>query len=130
MSDDALDVIFEGLCNVLEPRAAVDFGGVSKGLWSPTQAPLQQLRADHEAAAALCHKLGMRSCKELREAKMVDCQCKGSRLSPTDLATLGTLGLSLPALRVLHLSGLPTDAAGPDGVQRLMARLGTGAPTP
>jgi hypothetical protein len=34
----------------------------------------QQLSAqgcDHEAAAALCLKLGLRSCKELREAKWV-----------------------------------------------------------
>ena len=62
---------------------------------------------------------------------MLDCQyCKGSRLSPTNLATLGTLGLMLPALRFLHLSGTPssaTDTTGPDGVQRLLAGLGAGA---
>ena len=142
LSDDALGVVFEGLCNVLEPRAAVDFGLVNKELWSSTLAPRQQLRADHEAAAALCHKLAtsatsdtpwVRSCKELREANMLDCQCKDSRLSPTDLATLGTLGLVLPALRVLHLSGeaqreFSTGTASPDdGVQRLLAGLGAGA---
>ena len=141
LSDDALGVVFEGLRNVLEPRAAVDFGLVSKELWYSTLAPRQQLRADHEAAAALCHKLAtsatsatpwVRSCKELREAKMLDCQCKDSRLSATDLATLGTLGLVLPALRVLHLSGeaqreFSTGAASPDGVQRLLAGLGAGA---
>ena len=37
-----------------------------------TQAQRQQLRADHEAAAALCLKMGMRSCKELRGAKQTD----------------------------------------------------------
>ena len=62
---------------------------------------------------------------------MLDCQyCKGSRLSPTNLATLGTLGLMLPALRFLHLSGTPSSATdtigGPDGVQRLLAGLGAG----
>ena len=83
---------------------------------------LQQLRADHEAAAALCHKVGMRSCKELREARQFNWQ--NTHLSATDLATLGSLGSVLPALQHLYLSDSEGAA---DGVQRLAERLGTGA---
>ena len=39
-------------------------------------------------------KMGMRSCKELREAKQIECFTKG--LSSAELATLGTLGSVLP----------------------------------
>jgi len=52
---------------VLDPGVAVDFGSITNELWKATQALRQQLRTDHEAAAALCRKVGMRSCKELRE---------------------------------------------------------------
>jgi len=69
-----------------------------------------------EEAAALCVKLGMRSCKELREAKTVYWHCKG--LSTADLATLAALGSKLPALTQLTLDE-PSGSAGPDGVQRL-----------
>jgi len=82
-----------------------------------------KLRADYEAAAALCLKMGMRSCKELREAKMV----RPGRLSANDLATLvGTLISVLPALEELTLwTGW---SAGPaDGVQRLVEKLGAGS---
>jgi len=64
-----------------------------------TPAVRQQLRADHEVAAALCVKLGLPSCKELREATLVRWSDKG--LSADDLATLGLLGSVLPALRKL-----------------------------
>eukprot|EP00964_Phaeocystis_antarctica_P078499 scaffold48819_cov58-Phaeocystis_antarctica.AAC.2 len=66
--------------------------------------------------------MGLRSCKELREAKEVRCQYPG--LSAADLALLGTLGSVLPALEDLYLS---KPAAGPDGVQRLAAGLSAGA---
>ncbi len=107
---------------MLDTRIAVTFSSTSSELRAVTQAPRKQLRADHEAAAALCLKLGMRSCKELREAKMVRCYRK--RLSADDLATLGTLGSVLPALESLVLC---EPAAGPDGVQRLAEGLGAGA---
>ena len=68
-------------------------------LREPTQAQQQQLRAEHEAAAALCLKVGLRSCKELREARDVDWVEKG--LAAANLATLGSLGAVLPALEVL-----------------------------
>ena len=57
------------------------------------------MRADHEAAAALCLKLGLRSCKELREETNFSWFNKG--LSAANLATLGTLGSLLPALKGL-----------------------------
>jgi hypothetical protein len=89
-----------------------------------TPALRQQLRADHEVAAALCIKMGLRSCKELREATSVHWEDKG--LSAADLATLATLGSVLPALVGLILSE-GSDAAGPDGVQRLVEGLIAGA---
>ena len=122
LGNDVLGIIFGWLCNPLNPRAALDFSSASLGLREPTQALLQQLRADHEAAAALCRKVGMLSCKELCEAKMVDWRDKG--LSSHDLALLGTLGSVLPALEGLVLI---EPAAGPDGGQRLAAGLGAGA---
>ena len=56
---------------MLDPGVAVDFGSITNELWKATQALRQQLRTDHEVAAALCRKVGMRSCKELREAKWI-----------------------------------------------------------
>ena len=121
LSADEQRLVFVQLCNVLEPRIAVYLSSVSNELREPTQALLLQLRADHTMAAALCREVGMRSCKELREAKSVYWRCKG--LSSDDLATLGTLGLVLPALEDLRLFE-PTAV---DGVQRLLAGLGAGA---
>ena len=70
----------------------------------------------------MCLKVGMRSCKELREAKEVYWGGKG--LTAADLALLGTLGSVLPALEMLDLC---QTTAGPDSVQRLAAGLGAGA---
>ena len=122
LSGDEQCVIFSQLCNVLDTRIAVAFSSTSSELRAVTQAQRQQLRADHEAAAALCLKMGMRSCKELRGAKQIDCFNKG--LSSAELARLGTLGSVLPSLKMLRLTE-PT--AGPDGVPRLAERLGAGA---
>eukprot|EP00964_Phaeocystis_antarctica_P011520 scaffold6373_cov64-Phaeocystis_antarctica.AAC.4 len=90
LSGDEQRILFTQLCNVLDPRTAVYLSSASLELWELTQALLQQLRADHKAAAALCRKVGLRSCKELREAKYASWQSKG--LTATDLALLGTLG--------------------------------------
>ena len=122
LSGDEQLVIFSRLCNVLDPGVAVAFGSASNELRELTQAPRQQLQADHEAAAALGRKAGKRSCKELRRAKRVEWFHKG--LSSDDLALLGTLVSLLPALERLILS---EPAAGPDGVQRLAEKLGEGA---
>ena len=130
LSGDEQRILFTQLCNVLDPRVAVDFSTASLELWEPTQALLPQLRADHEAAAALCRKVGMRSCKELREAKKIQWEFKG--LTSADLALLGALGSVLPALQELTL--LENSAAAGllrwrrhDGVQRLAKGLGAGA---
>ena len=121
ISEDQHRSIFGQLCNVLEPRLAVYFGSASRELWALTQALRQQLRAEHEAALALCLKMGMRSCKVLREAKEIDCRHKN--LSGADLATLGKLGSVLHKLEWLILIDAPIHT----GVQRLVERLGPGA---
>ena len=103
LSGDEQCVIFSQLCNTLDPGVAVAFGSISNELRALTPALLQQLKADYEVATTLCRKVGKRSCKELREAKTIDCFRKG--LSSAELATLGTLGSVLPALETLHLCG-------------------------
>ena len=137
LSGDEVGIIFERLCNAVEPGVAVAFSSASNELRKQTQALWQQLRAEHEAAAALCLKLGMRSCKKLREAKKIRiCDDDGETttakesnshngdLSAADLGTLGTLGSGLPVLEKLALFNI---AANPDGVQRLAEGLGAGA---
>ena len=126
LSGDQHRSIFTQLCNVLDPGVAVALSSVSNELWTATKGLLPQLRADHEAAAALCLKMGHRSCKELREAKKIKWIEKG--LSVADLALLGTLGSVLPALEVLVLTERSAGPeAGPDGVQQLAMGLGVGA---
>ena len=117
LSGDEKRIIFSQLCNVLEPRIAVAFGSASSELQELTQAPRQQLKADHEAAAALGRKARKWSCKELREAK--ETIWERNALS-ADLALLGTLESVLPALERLRLLS-------PVGVQRLAVKLGAGA---
>ena len=129
LSGDEQGIILGQLCNALEPRLAVYFSSASSELRVLLTQPMrQQLRADHEVAAALCRKLGMWNyitcCKELREAWQVTWWNK--RLSAADLATLGKLGSVLPALVYLTLRE-DSGSLGPDGVQRLAAGLGAGA---
>eukprot|EP00964_Phaeocystis_antarctica_P097737 scaffold63816_cov63-Phaeocystis_antarctica.AAC.5 len=125
LSGDEQGIILGQLCNTLEPRLAFDFSSASSELRALlTPALQQQLRADYETAAALCHKVGMSSCKELREADGISWHDKG--LSAADMATLGTLGSVLPALCSLSLwEGSGAD--GPDGAQRLAEGLNAGA---
>ena len=119
LPDEIQQVVFGQLCNALDPRSAVDYSSASKGLREPMQrvgegagkSPLQQLKEENAAAAALCLKAGVQSCKALREAKEI-AWCNNG-LSTTDLATLGKLTPVLPALERLvpvsytHLT-LPT----------------------
>ena len=124
LSGDEQRVIFNRLCNVLDPGVAVAFSSTSNELWELTQAERQQLQADYEAAAALGRKAGKRSCKELREAKRISFT-HSPHLSSDDLSLLGTLGSVLPALETLFLF---CELAAPgDGVQRLAEKLGAGA---
>jgi len=125
LSGDEQGIILGQLRNTLEPRLAMYFSSASTELRALlTPAVRQQLRDDHEVAAALCVKMGMRSCKELREAAEVSFSDKG--LSAADLATLGLLGSVLPALESLILSER-SGSAGPDGVLRLAEGLVAGA---
>ena len=121
LSGDEQRILFTQLCNVLEPRTAVYLSSASNELRTSTQALLPQLRADHEAATALCLKVGLRSCKELREAKQIDWFGRG--LTAADLTLLVTLGSVLPALETLILDS----TASPGGVKRLAEGLGAGA---
>ena len=124
LSADEHGIILGQLCNALEPRLAVYFSSASSELrLLLTPALLQQLRSGHEAAAALCRKMGT-SCEELREAKEVSLRKKG--LSATDMATLGTLGSVLQGISLVSIIDF-SGAAGPDGVQRLAEGLGAGA---
>eukprot|EP00964_Phaeocystis_antarctica_P055233 scaffold32489_cov63-Phaeocystis_antarctica.AAC.3 len=122
LPNELLQHIFKQACNSLEPRLAVYLSSASNELRELMQALLQQLKADHEAAAALCLKVGLQSCKELREAKEIEWLSED--LTVADLATLGTLGSVMPALEELFVE----TSAGPDGVQRLAEGLGAGAP--
>ena len=54
LSGDEQRILFVQLCNVLEPRIAVYLSSASHELWELTPALREQLRAGHEAAAALC----------------------------------------------------------------------------
>ena len=122
LSGDEQRIVFSQLCNVLDPGIAVALSSVSNELRAATRVPLQQLKTGHEAAAALCRKLGYRNCKALREATVVDSWKKC--LTADELRLLGTLGSLLPALERLQLF---EPAAGPDGVQQLAEGLGAGA---
>ena len=65
LNGDELEIVF---CNPFDPRVAMAFSSASRGLWAPTQVARQQLRVQSEAAAALCRRAGIPSCKKLREA--------------------------------------------------------------
>ena len=108
LSGDEQGILFVQLCNVLDPGIAVALSSVNNELRTATRVPLQQLKTDHKAAAALCRKLGHRNCKALREAKRVDLHLKG--LTADEMKLLGTLGSVLPALETLSLC---EPAAGP-----------------
>ena len=125
LSGDEQGIILGQLRNTLEPRLAMYFSSASKELRALLPAAArQQLQADYEEATALCVKMGMRDCKELREAMEVECLDEG--LCATDLATLATLGSVLPALEGLSLYE-PSGSADPDGVSRLAEGLIAGA---
>ena len=122
LSPDEQSILFTQLCNVLEPGVAVALSSVSNELWAATQALRPRLMADHRAATALCLKVGLRSCKEMRGAESVHSNYRG--LTAADLALLGTLGSVLPVLETLYIA---EPGAGSDGVQRLAVGLGAGA---
>ena len=127
LDDDALRVIHGGLSDTLNPGIAAVFRSLCKGLWEPTKGLVKQLRDEHDAAAVLCLKMGMPSCRELREAQGPIPLMNNASFSAADLELLGGLGRSLPELRSFVLGSIAAGAAGPDGVPRLAAGLGAGA---
>ena len=122
LSGDEHGVLFILLCDVLDPGIAVAFSSVNRELRTATRAPRQQLKADHEAAAALCRRLGHRSCKALREVRVLECWGRG--LSAEELGLLGELCSVLPELEGVELC---EPAVGPDGVRQLVEALRAGA---
>ena len=129
LSGDEQGIILGQLRNRLEPRLAVYFSSASSELRVLlTPAVRQQLRTDYEVATALCVKMGMRDCKEMREAKTADWNRNRTGLSTADLATLGTLGVVLPELQMLCIGIAENSpgAASPDGVQQLVEGLSAG----
>jgi hypothetical protein len=123
LSGDEVRIIFSQLCNALEPRVAVHLSSVSSFLRAATQALRQQLRTNHEAATALCPYMGIRNCKELREARKVVWAVKGLFFPVTKLTTFGTRAALLPALEHLVLK---FDFVR-DGLHHLAKGLGAGA---
>ena len=70
LPDEIQQVIFGQLCNALDPLSAVAYSSASKGLRELMQrvgegagkSPLEQLKEENAAAAALCLKAGVQSC--------------------------------------------------------------------
>ena len=120
LSGDEQGIILGQLRNTLEPRLVMYFSSASKELRALLPPAVQgQLRADYEAATALCLKVGMRDCKELREATEV--RWYGQDFSAADLATLAKLGSVLPALKELDLQEYSGSAGADGGVFQIMA---------
>ena len=123
LSDDELELVFKGICNPFDPRVAMAFGTVSRWMYAITQVARQQLRAQNEAAIALCLKAGIPSCKQLREATTAR-WINLVELTVAELAMLGAMGSVVPALKSLYL--FDNDVAS-EGVRRLVEGLGSGA---
>ena len=62
LNRDVVGILFSRLCNPLEPRVAVAFGIATPWLLELTKELREQLKADHEAAAALYPKLIVHAC--------------------------------------------------------------------
>ena len=130
LSGDEQGIILGQLRNALEPRLVMYFSSANKELRALLPPALQrELRADYEEATALCLNVGMRDCKELREATEINWYEKG--LTAADLATLAKLGSVLPALVGLWLEERSASAESPtgfpDGALRLADGLVAGA---
>ena len=78
LSGDEQGIILGQLRNTLEPRPVMYFSSASKELRALlTPAVQRELKDDYEEATALCLKVGMRDCKELREAWEIHWYDKG-----------------------------------------------------
>ena len=130
LSEDQHRSIFGHLCNALDPRAAVDFSSASWGLRTSTEDLREDLRVEHEAVAALCLKVGVRSCKELHEAKQIVWIPEGHYLAKLAKAQQC---ISSPSAAVQHLEGSQRRArlvlciGESAAMQRLLQGLGMGS---
>ena len=115
LNRDVVGILFSRLCNPVEPRVAVAFGIATPCLQELTKELREQLKADHEAAAALytpsclyMHALVpigttaplQRAARTyVRQRSSSSCVSLHERaLSAAEFATLGKLGSVLPAL--------------------------------
>ena len=69
LNRDVVGILFSRLCNPVEPRVAVAFGIATPCLQELTKELREQLKADHEAAAALYPKLLVYACDVLHANK-------------------------------------------------------------
>lgn len=101
LCDDEKRVIFDHLrVNSLEPRLAVNFCSTNKELRRfLTRKEQRKLKSDFKRARSLCTSVGVKNCKELREAT----QLNVAQATNQDLKVLANLSLLLPALRELNL---------------------------
>ena len=130
LSEDQHRSIFGHLCNALDPRAAVDFSSASWGMRTSTEDLREDMRVEHEAVAALCLKVGVRSCKELHEAKQIVWIPEGHYLAKLAKAQQC---ISSPSAAVQHLEGSQRRArlvlciGESAAMQRLLQGLGMGS---
>ena len=117
-------VIFSELAtDPLAPSAAIAFGNASRGLRAATHVERAQFCADCKSAWVLAKKAGKASLKALIEARVVEWDCSGLRVD--ELALLGTLAPSLPALETLTLY-----KPSPEDVLCFVEALGNAAMSP
>ena len=53
LSDDELEMVFEYVCSIVDPRPALALSPASRSVRRPVQPALLRLRARHEAARAV-----------------------------------------------------------------------------
>ena len=109
LCDDVHRHFFNLARDPLAPSAAFAFGSASHALRAATSVVRAQFRADCEPAWVLAKKAGKASLKALIEARVVEWDCSGLRVD--ELALLGTLAPSLPALETLTLYKLSHEDA-------------------
>eukprot|EP00964_Phaeocystis_antarctica_P034407 scaffold19563_cov66-Phaeocystis_antarctica.AAC.2 len=119
LDDDALRVIYGGLCNPLDPSVAVAFSSLCKGLWEPTKELHTQLRDAHKVAAMLCHRIGLLNFYELCEVRPIVLEPRvalavsnaSQRLWEQGPTQQLLQGLWEPTQRLLQLLGVEHEAA-------------------
>ena len=124
LSHDELSVVFDGLADPLQPAIAVALSSSCLGLRTPLLAALKVLAQQHSRALALCHKVGMSCCAELRGVEYVDWHEIG--LIADDMAMLALI-LRTNALPELRSLCLHNNGFGDAGMLALCEGMGRGA---